>query len=92
MNSLDQGKYWLGALSIQPKIPVISVGTSNGTDHFGLFRPEYSGPALKVVHRDRSGHFGRSDRKKSVWNQATIVWKSVRISVLFVWNLSTIFN
>ena len=53
-------KYW--ALSIQPKIPVISVGTSNGTDHFGLVRPEYSGPALKVVHCDRSGHFGGSDR------------------------------
>ena len=52
----------VGALSIQPKIPVISVGTSNGTDHFGLVRPEYSGPALKVVLFDRSGHFGRSDR------------------------------
>ena len=26
----------LWALSIQPKIPVISVATSNGTDHFGL--------------------------------------------------------
>ena len=52
----------IGALSIQPKVPVISVGTSNGTDHFGLVRPEYSGPALKVVHCDRSGHFGRSDR------------------------------
>ena len=34
----------LRALSIQPKIPVISVGTSNGTDHFGLVGPEYSGP------------------------------------------------
>ena len=42
------------ALSIQPKIPDISVGTSNGTDHFGLVRPEFSGPALKVVHFDRS--------------------------------------
>ena len=52
----------LRALSIQPKIPVISVATSNGTDHFGLVRPEYSGPALKVVLFDRSGHFGRSDR------------------------------
>ena len=52
----------LGALSIQPKIPEISVGTSNGTDNFGLVRPEYSGPALKGVHFDRSGHFGRSDR------------------------------
>ena len=50
------------ALSIQPKIQDILVGTSNGTDHFGLVRPEYSGPALKVVHCDRSGHFGRSDR------------------------------
>ena len=51
-----------GALSVQPKIPEISVGSSNGTDHFGLVRPEYSGPALKMVHCDRSGHFGRSDR------------------------------
>ena len=50
------------ALSIQPKSPEISVGSSNGTDHFGLVRPEYSGPALKVVHFDRSGHFGLSDR------------------------------
>ena len=50
------------ALSIQPKVPEISVGTPNGTDHFRLVRPEYSGPALKVVHCDRSGHFGRSDR------------------------------
>ena len=32
---------------------------SNGTDHFGLVQPKYSGPALKVVHFDRSGHFGR---------------------------------
>ena len=31
-------------------------------DHFVLVRPEYSGPASKVVHFDRSGHFGRSDR------------------------------
>ena len=49
-------------LSIQPKIPVISVGASNGADHFSLVRPEYSGPALKVVHFDRSGYLGRSDR------------------------------
>ena len=32
------------------------------TDHFGLVRPEYSGPALKVVHFDYSGLFGRPDR------------------------------
>ena len=50
-----------GALSIQPKIPVISVCTSNGTDHFGLVRPEYSAPALKVIHFDRSGYLDRSD-------------------------------
>ena len=50
------------AFSIQPKIPDILVGTSNGTDPFGLVRPEYSGSALKVVLFDRSGHFGWSDR------------------------------
>ena len=47
-----------GALCIQPKIPEISVGTSKGTDHFGLVRPEYSRLALKEIHFDRSGHFG----------------------------------
>ena len=65
MRSLLCGKVrvrFLGALSIQPKIPEISVGTSNGTDKFGLVRPEYSGPALKAVHFDCSGHFGRLDR------------------------------
>ena len=46
------------ALSIQPKIPEISVGTPNRTDHYGLVRPEYLGPALKMVHFDQSGHFG----------------------------------
>ena len=58
-----------GALSIQPKSPEVSVGSSNGTDHFGLVWPEYSGPALKVVHCDQSGHFGRSDRNVT-WDQA----------------------
>ena len=38
-----------GALSIQPQIPVISVGTSNGTDNFGLVRPEYSGPGVLTI-------------------------------------------
>ena len=47
-----------GALSIKPKIPKISVGTSNGTDHYGLVRPEYLGPALNEVLFDRSGHSG----------------------------------
>ena len=49
------------ALSTQLKTE-ISVGTSDGTDHFGLIRPEYSRPALKVVHFDWSGYLGRSDR------------------------------
>ena len=31
-------------------------------DHFVLVRPEYSRPALKVIHCDRSGLFGRSDQ------------------------------
>ena len=44
------------ALSIQPKIPEISVGTSNGMDHFSLVQLEYSGPALKVIHFDWSGY------------------------------------
>ena len=63
--SLKDGRrlvfFW--ALSIQPKTPVILVGTSNGTGHFDLGRPEYSGPVLKVVHFDRSGHFGRGGPK-----------------------------
>ena len=48
------------ALSIQPKIPEISVGTSNGMDHFSLVQLEYSGPALKVIHFDWSGYLCRS--------------------------------
>ena len=47
---------------MQPENPEISVGTSNGTSHFGLVRLEYLGPALKVVHFDHSGHFSWSDR------------------------------
>ena len=39
----------------------IWVCTSNGTDHFSLVCPEYSGPALKVVHIDQSGHFSQLD-------------------------------
>ena len=51
------------ALFMQPENPEISVSTSNGTNHFGLVRLEYSGPALKVVHSDQSSHFSWSD-----WN------------------------
>ena len=55
----------VSTLPIQPKIPDISVGTSNRTDHLGLTRPEYLGAALKVVHFDRSGYLGRWDRNVS---------------------------
>ena len=55
----------VSTLPIQPKIPEISVGTWNRTDYLGLVRPEYLGAALKVVHFDRSGYLGRSDRNVS---------------------------
>ena len=48
-----------GRFPFNPKFREISGGTSNGTNRFGLVRPGYSGPALKVVQFDRSG---RSDR------------------------------
>ena len=58
-NRFKKGAKKRGAgLSIQVKMPGISVGTSDGTNHFGLVRQEYSGPALKVVDFDRSGHLG----------------------------------
>ena len=61
---LEIREYWKGrAFSIQSKIPEILVGTSNGTDSFGLVRLEYSGPALKVVLFDWSGHFSQLDWK-----------------------------
>ena len=44
----------IGVLSIQPKLPVILVCTSNETDYFGLVPPEDLEPALKVAHFDRS--------------------------------------
>ena len=47
-----------GELSIQPKIPEISVGTSSGMDHFGLVRPEFEGAWSTLTCR----HFGRSER------------------------------
>ena len=45
-----------------PFNPKFWIGASNGTSHFGLFQSKYSGPALKVVHFDRSGNFGWPDR------------------------------
>ena len=56
----DQG---FVALSIQPKISKFLVSMlSNGKDHFGLIRPEYSGPALMMVLFDRFSHFSRLDQ------------------------------
>ena len=52
--TMPVSKKSIRALSIQPKIPEISVGKSNGTDHFGLVRPEYSGPgALSIQQKFR---------------------------------------
>ena len=53
----------LGAFYSAPKIPEISVRNQMEHTDFGLVRPEYLGTPLKVVHFDRSGHFGRLD-----WN------------------------
>ena len=50
----------LGRFPFNPKFREISGGTSNGTNHFGLVRPGYSGPALKVVNFDRSGRLDRN--------------------------------
>ena len=70
----------LWALSIQPKIPEITVGTSNRTYHFGLVRPKYSRPALKVIRFDRSGHFGRlvarTDMSLSIWQNCCSHYRS----------------
>ena len=56
----DQG---FVALSIQPKISKFLVSMlSNGKDHFGLIRPEYSRPALMMVLFDRFSHFSRLDQ------------------------------
>ena len=56
----DQG---FVALSIQPKISKFLVGMlSHGKDHFGLIRPEYSGPALMMVLFDQFSHFSRLDQ------------------------------
>ena len=58
-----QGAGDLRRFSFSPKFRKFRyVKASNGTDHFGLVRPEYLGPALKVAHFDRSGYLGRSDR------------------------------
>ena len=54
-----------GELSVQPKIPEISVGTSNGIDHFGLVRPEFEGAwssltGLVIL-------VGRNEMSLSIW-------------------------
>ena len=56
----DQG---FVALSIQLKMSKFLVGMlSHGKDHFGLIRPEYSGPALMMVLFDQFSHFSRLDQ------------------------------
>ena len=51
------------ALSIQPNISKFLVSRlSNGKDHFGLIRPEYSGPALMMVLFDQFSHFSWLDQ------------------------------
>ena len=68
------------ALSIQPKILEISFGTPNGTDHFGLVRSDYSGPALMHVdHCDRSSHFGPSVGPKCSFPSDKIVVHSASL-------------
>ena len=53
-----------GHLPFNPKFQKFHlVHQNNGTAHFSLVLPEYSGPALMVVHFDRSCHFGWLD-----WN------------------------
>ena len=47
------------ALSNRPKIPEISVGTSNGTDRFGLLRPEFEGAWSTLT--------GRNEMFLSIW-------------------------
>ena len=53
------------ALSIKPKISEISIGTSNGMDHFGLVRPEFKGAwstltGLVIL-------VGRNEMALSIW-------------------------
>ena len=55
------------ALSIQPKIPEISVGTANGMDHFGLVRPKFEGAwstltGLVIL-------VGRNEMSLSIWHK-----------------------
>ena len=61
---------WLTQIFLKAEI---SVGTSDGTDHHGLVRPEYSEPALKVVYFDRSGHFVRTDRNVPFHNSTKLL-------------------
>ena len=71
------------ALSIQPKILEISFGTPNRTDHFGLVRSDYSGPALMHVdHCDRSSHFGPSVGPKCSFPSDKIVVHSASLFIL----------
>ena len=59
-NSLNKYQETIMELYVNQEME-IWVCTSNGTDQLSLVRPEYSGPALKVVHIDQSGYFSRLD-------------------------------
>ena len=61
-NSLNKYMYQETTMQLYVNQEIkIRVCTSNGTDQLSLVQPEYSGPALKVVHIDQSGHFSRLD-------------------------------
>ena len=72
----------LWALSIQPKIPEITVGTSNRTYHFGLVRPKYSRPALKPRWSTLTGLVisvglvARTDMSLSIWQNCCSHYRS----------------
>ena len=52
----------IGRFPFSPKFRKFWLEIKWNAGYFGSVRPEYLGPPLKVVHFDRSGHFGRSDR------------------------------
>ena len=72
--------WWVGtpwALSIQPKIPEILVGTSNGTDHFGLVRPEYSGQLSRwSTLTGLVISVGRTEMSLSIWQNCCTQYRS----------------
>ena len=60
-NSIDQGLF-----PFNTKFRKFRMLHQMERTNFGLVRPEYSGPALEMVHFDWSGHFGQSDRNENM--------------------------